>query len=311
MPEIQLPDRTLQADEGANLLDCLLENGIALPWSCRAGHCQSCLVQSLDGRIPEAAHAQLSVEQRQSGWLLACQCRIDSAMQIKPYDPSRDGMTARIVSLSHLSGDVLILRLKPERPVRFKAGQHMLLWLANGLCRPYSIASLPSESELAFHVRLHPAGQFSAAIAACQVGDRLSLSPASGHMHYDPDWQDKPLLLLASGTGLAPLQAIARQALLEGNGQPMQIWHWSHGSAESYWGDHLQALKLGSPQLDVHLGDRANLAADLAHLRLVSRRTQALVCGSSAFIEQVRKRLFMAGLAARQIVDEAFVNRRP
>lgn len=300
----------IAARPGDNLLDLLLADGHKVPWSCRSGQCQSCLVQARPDQVPSAANARLNAEQQAKGWLLACQCRVEQDMHITLHDPALDGLPARISEMRYLADDILLLRLTPERPLRFRAGQHLVLWLNATLGRPYSIASLPGEADLEFHLRLHPDGAFSNAIGQYQAGDKLYMSAATGHFHYDPGWQDTPLLLLGSGTGLAPLQAIARDALQAGHQAPITLWHWSRPDTGCYLAKALTELASHHPRLSLHLRSSAELASDLTQLRLASRKTLALLCGQPAFVEQLRKPLFMAGLPGRQILDEAFISRQ-
>lgn len=320
MPEIYLAgnpvagaaigEQKISAPTGSNLLDVLLEHGHKVPWSCRSGQCQSCLVQARPEEAPGAAQSQLNAEQQAKGWLLACQCTLQQDMHINLHDPATDGLPARISEMHYLTDDILLLRLTPERPLRFRAGQHLVLWLNATLARPYSIASLPGSGDLEFHLRLHPDGAFSNGIRQCAVGERLYMGAAAGHFHYDPGWQETPLLLLGSGTGLAPLQAIARDALQAGHEAPITLWHWSRSEARCYLETPLNELAEQHPQLSLHLRTRAELASDLTQLRLASRKTLALLCGQPAFVEQLRKPLFMAGLPGRQILDEAFISRQ-
>lgn len=301
--------QTIAAQPGSNLLDVLLEHGHKVPWSCRSGQCQSCLVQARPDEVPSAAQAQLNAEQQSKGWLLACQCQLHQDMHISLHNPATDDLPARISDMRYLADDILLLRVTPERPLRFRAGQHMVLWLDATLARPYSIASLPGEGDLEFHLRLHPHGAFSNAIRERKTGDTLYMGAAAGHFHYDPGWQETPLLLLGSGTGLAPLQAIARDALQAGHEAPITLWHWSRSQAQCYLADALSELADQHSQLSLHLRTHAELASDLTQLRLASRKTLALLCGQPAFVEQLRKPLFMAGLPGRQILDEAFISR--
>lgn len=311
MPDIYLgAEQRLGAHTGDNLLDILLRSGQPVPWSCRSGHCHSCLVQARPEEVPSQANSGLDPEQQRHGWLLACQCVIRGDMHIHLHDPATDGLRARISHIDQITDEVLLLRLLPDKPLRFQPGQHIVVWLDGTLARPYSIASLPADGYLEFHLALHTKGAFSQAIRRFQVGDTVYLGAASGHFHYDQAWQDTPLLLLASGTGLAPLQAIAREALTSGHEAPISLWHWSHAASGCYLQERLQALADEYPSLTLHLRPRAELTADLTQLRLASRQTLALLCGQPDFVEQLRKPLFMAGLPGRQILDEAFISRQ-
>ncbi|QIB52741.1 2Fe-2S iron-sulfur cluster-binding protein [Pseudomonas sp. OIL-1] len=306
MPELRLGNLTLHAGHGENLLDKLLAEGQTVPWSCRGGYCHTCLVQAQPGQAPAEACHTLTAEQREAGWLLSCQCPVVQDMDLRLHDPTCDDLGADVVSVMHVD-NVLILRIAPERPLRFLPGQHLALWLNSQLGRPYSIASLPGEPWLEFHIRLHASGTFSRAAADLKVDDRLFLGAATGTLQYDADWQDRPLLLLAAGTGLAPLQAILRHALERGHAAPIELWHWSTG--DCYIAKRLEELADRHPLLTIRLQRRATMADDIRQLRIASRRTMALICGDPGFVEQLRKPLFFAGLPGRQVLDEAFHSR--
>lgn len=135
MPDIRVGERRLAVAAGSNLLDALLAGGIAVPHSCRAGSCHACLVHCLQGEVEDTLPEALDPVRREAGWRLACQCRVLGDLVLQPFDPERDGLPARVVAC-HWLGDVLRLRLEPERPLRYRAGQHLLLWSDDGVARP-------------------------------------------------------------------------------------------------------------------------------------------------------------------------------
>lgn len=307
VPELRIGPRRITAEAGANLLDTLLAAGEKVPWSCRSGQCQTCLVQARPDQVPAQAAANLDVERQRAGWLLSCQCAIQQDMDLHLHDPATDGLSAEVVSIDYLAERIIRLRVQPQKPLRYKPGQHLVLWVDEGIGRPYSIASRPAERYLEFHIRLHENGAASTVIQHLTPGQAIFIGAPAGHFHYDPDWQDRPLLMLARGTGLAPLQAMARAAVDSGHTAQIDLWHWS-SEGKCYLLDELEAWAAQHPQVALHWRPSADIDGDLRKLRLASRATMALVCGSPDFIEQVRKPLFMAGLPGRQIIDEAFLH---
>ncbi|MCS5515751.1 2Fe-2S iron-sulfur cluster-binding protein [Pseudomonas qingdaonensis] len=140
------------------------------------GSCHACLVRCLAGVPGDARPDALSEGKRLEGWRLACQCRVESDLQVAVFDPVRDGAPARVVALDWLGAQVLRLRLQPDRPLRYQAGQHLVLWSAQGVARPYSLASVPGEDEwLEFHLDCRHAGAFCSAARGLQVGDLVRL----------------------------------------------------------------------------------------------------------------------------------------
>ena len=311
MPELTVGSRRWSVAPASNLLDALNQAGVAVPYSCRAGSCHACLVQCVKGLPSDSRPDALSDEQRRRGWRLACQCQVVEDLQVETFDPLRDGLPAQVVGLDWLSPTVLRLRLQPERPLRYRAGQHLVLWTAGQVARPYSLASLPEEDRfLEFHLDCRHPGQFSDAARQLQLGDTLSLGELrGGALHYDPDWQQRPLWLLAAGTGLAPLFGILREALRQDHQGPIRLIHLAHDRSEHYLAKPLAELAAQHPNLTVELWQGAELTAALAQLRLVSRQTLALLCGHPDSVEAFARRLYLAGLPRNQLLADVFLPR--
>ncbi|NBF02901.1 iron-sulfur-binding ferredoxin reductase [Pseudomonas sp. Fl5BN2] len=311
MPELSVGARRWSVAPGSNLLDALCQAGVAVPYSCRAGSCHACLVHCVQGLPSDSRPDALSDEQRHRGWRLACQCQVVEDLQVETFDPLRDGLPATVIGIDWLSSTVLRLRLQPERPLRYRAGQHLVLWAANQIARPYSLASLPEEDRfLEFHLDCRHPGQFSDQARQLQLGDSVRLGELrGGALHYDPNWQQRPLWLLASGTGLAPLFGVLREALRQDHQGPIRVIHLAHDSSEHYLAKPLAALAANRPQLTVELWEGAGLTAALAQLRLVSRQTQALLCGHPDSVEAFARRLYLAGLPRNQLLADVFLPR--
>ncbi len=310
MPEIRCGARSWRVSDGSNLLDALNGAGLNVPYSCRAGSCHACLVRCLTGEPQDARPDALDVGKRLQGWRLACQCTVTGDLEVAPFDPQREGVATRVEALDWFCGDVLRLRLMPDRPVRYRAGQHALLWTDTGVARPYSLASVPGEEPwLEFHLDCARPGAFSEAARQLTIGDSLRLGQLhQGALHYDADWQNQPLLLLAAGTGLAPLWSILREALRQGHSGPVRLLHFCRG--ESYLRAELECLAGQHKNLRVDYFERKQAQAALQALRVGSRQARVLICGGPAFVEECAKLLFLAGVGRGQIVSDAFLVRQ-
>jgi len=310
MPELRVGDRHWSVAAGSNLLDALNQNGVSVPYSCRAGSCHACLVQCVQGTPGDSRPDALSAEQRQQGWRLACQCSVVEDLQVHTFDPQRDGRPADVAAVDWLSAHVLRLRLIPQRPLRYSAGQHLVLW-AGHVARPYSLASLPEEDRfLEFHLDCRQPGEFSDAARQLQIGDTLRLGELrGGALHYDPDWQGRPLWLLAAGTGLGPLFGVLREALRQDHQGAIRVIHLAHDADEHYLAKPLQAMAAGRENLTVELWTPAELPQALAQLRLVSRQTLALLCGGPDSVDAFARRLYLAGLPRNQLLSDTFLPR--
>ncbi|MFK3825922.1 iron-sulfur-binding ferredoxin reductase [Pseudomonas yamanorum] len=309
MPELHVGERHWSVAAGSNLLDALNQAGVAVPYSCRAGSCHACLVRC-QGDLQDNQPDALSLAQRQDGWRLACQCQVMGDLQIEAFDPLRDGLPATVQSIDWLTPNVLRLRLQPERGLRYRAGQHLVLW-AGSIARPYSLASLPQEDPfLEFHIDCRLPGEFSDAARQFKAGDSLRLGELrGGTLQYDPDWQSRPLWLLASGTGLGPLWGVLREALRQDHQGPIRVIHLAHDADGHYLAEPLAQLAAAHPNVTVELWTAAGSTDALAQLRLVSRQTLALLCGHPASVEAFSKRLFLAGLPRNQLLADVFLPR--
>lgn len=310
MPELRVGERHWSVAAGSNLLDALNQNGVSVPYSCRAGSCHACLVQCVQGTPGDSRPDALSAEQRQQGWRLACQCSVVEDLQVHTFDPQRDGRPADVAAVDWLSAHVLRLRLIPQRPLRYSAGQHLVLW-AGHVARPYSLASLPEEDRfLEFHLDCRQPGEFSDAARQLQIGDTLRLGELrGGALHYDPDWHSRPLWLLAAGTGLGPLFGVLREALRQDHQGAIRVIHLAHDADEHYLAKPLQAMAAGRENLTVELWTPAELPQALAQLRLVSRQTLALLCGGPDSVDAFARRLYLAGLPRNQLLADTFLPR--
>jgi ferredoxin-NADP reductase/ferredoxin len=311
MPELRCAGQCWTVSAGTNLLDALISAGLSVPHSCRAGSCHACLVRCVDGEPDDLQPDLLRPEQHAAGWRLACQCRVEGDLGVQVFDPRRDGQAARVESLLWLTSNVLRLRLLPERPLRYRSGQHLLLWTATGVARPYSLASLPGDDPwLEFHIDCSRPGAFCDAARQLRPGDTLRLGDLhGGALHYEPDWSERPLLLLAAGTGLAPLWGLLRESLRQGHCGAIRLLHVCGGG--HYLSGPLQDLASRHSNLRLEWIDPRERDSALRALNPTSRQEIALLCGGPAFVEACARQLFLAGLPRRQIFSDTFVGASP
>ena len=124
-----------------------------------------------------------------------------------------------------------------------------------------------------------------------------------GALHYDPDWQDRALWLLAAGTGLAPLWGILREALRQGHRGEIRVLHVAREHTGHYLAEPL--LAMDGVRVEQVLAEQLDEA--LAALRPSSRQTIALLCGSPGSVERFARRLFIAGVPRNQVFADVFV----
>ncbi len=294
-----------------SVLDALLRSGIDVPHSCRAGSCGSCLMRAVNREtLPSVAQAGLKDTWKASGYFLACQCRPDADFAAMPVGADVR-IPATIASLDRLSDSVLRVRLATATAFEYRPGQYLTLLRDDGLARSYSLASLPREQSLELHVRVIENGRMSQWLARdANIGMTMSLQGPSGDCFYLPGREDQPLLLAGTGTGLAPLYGIARDALAAGHRGPIHLVHGVPSRPGLYLQPELLALA------DAHanftytasvLDEDGPMDKTVLAIHPALAGWRAYVCGDPAIVQRFRKTLFLAGAALNDIHADAFV----
>lgn len=321
MPCVRYGSDCFESGPGESVLDTLLRNGVTVPHSCRAGVCGSCLMRSAEGPVPARAQAGLKDSWKSRGYFLACSSVPEADVTVAPVDGDAK-VAACIVDLARLSPDVLRVSLRCDGSFEHRAGQYVTVIRADGLSRSYSIASLPDETEIELHVRRTPNGRMSGWLfGEAQVGDRVSLIGPSGDCFYVAGRQEQPLLLVGTGTGLAPLYGVLRDALRHGHSGPIHLFHGAVRPAGLYLRDELRWLALQHANvvytptvLDGEGGeDIAVGAIDQTVLTQFPKLKgwRAFVCGDPGLVQMLRKKLFLNGIATRDIHADAFLPTPP
>jgi CDP-4-dehydro-6-deoxyglucose reductase len=309
----------LEADE--SVLDGLLRQGVAVPHSCKTGVCQSCLMRAT-GVVPEKAQAGLKNTLKARNYFLACSCKLEHDSDLEVASGEELRVPARIQGLERLSEDVLRVRLWPEAPFEYRAGQYLTLLRADGLARSYSLASLPREDGLELHVRLLPGGAMSQWLRNdAQPGEAVKLQGPAGDCFYLPGKPEQPLLLAGTGTGLSPLYGIVRDALEAGHTGPIWLFHGARDVRGLYLVDELRALAERHANLhyrpsvlEGRLGEWYQVGALDALLRAECPKPagySAFLCGNPELVLSLRKKLFLAGLSLKDIHADAFLPSAP
>ncbi|WNZ61716.1 2Fe-2S iron-sulfur cluster-binding protein [Myxococcus sp. MxC21-1] len=317
MPKVKHESDWYPLESGESVLDALLRQGISIPNACRAGACQSCLMRAVAGTVPEAAQVGLKDTLRAQGYFLACACRPPEGTQLEVTGAEALRIPARIQALSLLSTSVLRVRLVTDSPLAYHAGQYVSLVREDGLARSYSLASLPHEDALELHVRLQPGGAMSGWLAQdAQPGDRLQVQGPAGSCFYVPGRPEQPLLLAGTGTGLAPLYGIVRDALAAGHSGPIWLFHGARTPEGLYLTSELRALAEQHPQfryrpvvLEGGSRDVAEGALDVL-IRAECPKPlgwRAWLCGDGPLVLSLRKKLFLAGLSLKDLHTDAFL----
>ena len=233
-----LPSQTeFNSEEQQSLLSAALSQGINLPHACQNGVCGQCVATLRSGSVKPVDNTNalaLTENDVQAGKILLCCCQADSDVTLDM--PSFAGtknqhirtMPAKITDLN-IDHEVAIMRLALPKapPFVFYAGQYVDFLLKEGN-RSYSIASNPEQTQqLEFHIKRRENGLFSSQLfdGRLKVGSIIRLRGAMGSFTLNTN--NKPLILVATGTGYAPIKAILHQLV---NEQSTRAIHFYYGN---------------------------------------------------------------------------------
>jgi CDP-4-dehydro-6-deoxyglucose reductase, E3 len=320
MLQFEGADYSLEA--GESVLDCLLRHGQQVSSLCRSGSCQSCLLQATAGALPAAAQVGLKDAWKQQGYFLACICRPQTDLVLARCDAAAS-FNSVVERVTLLAPDIIGVRLARPSGFEFRAGQFVQLSRpSDGLMRPYSIASVPSDDHLELHVALLANGQMSGWLREA-VGQSVSLRGPFGECFYQEGEPERPLLLAGTGTGLAPLVGVLRAAAQHGHRGEISLFHGSPQPSGIYLRAELEALIESLPSLrlfgsllsgaESELGAQGRWQLELAPLdQVVFSRHPKLdghrlfLCGQPKLVQALRKRAYLAGASLSRIHCDAF-----
>jgi len=309
-------DAAIEIEPGEDVLSALLRAEIDAPYSCRSGVCQSCMHRAVEGNPPAVAQQGLSDAQRALGYFLPCVCVPDSPLTVVPAQEAVARSEAVVCAIDRLSRDVVRLRLEHGPGFTYRPGQFLELIADDGLGRHYSIASLPEEDPFVeLHIRIHPGGRMSKLVAEeLARGRRLHIAGPLGTCIYEGVDADQPLALIGSGTGLAPLIGVLRDALRRGHRGPIRIYHGAREREGLYLHDHLQALTERFANLRYVpriLSESGSQGGDVGAAVLehedALRHTAFFLCGGEKLVGRLKRDLYLKGASLKQMRSDIFL----
>nr|WP_086939250.1 NAD(P)H-flavin reductase [Thaumasiovibrio occultus] len=165
---------------------------------------------------------------------MTIQCKVKSVAAVAPF-------TYRVV-------------LTPPTPIEFKAGQYLQVCLSDDDKRPFSIANPPGDAEIELHIGAAEENPWALQVverakACLESGETMTILPPQGDAHWRGN-QQRPLLLIAGGTGFTYVRSILLAALEHGQHQPVFVY-WGARDREQLYA-HQAMLDLASdyPQLN-------------------------------------------------------------
>ena len=230
--------RSFEVQRDEPILAAAIRHGVGLPYGCRDGACGSCKSRLLEGRVIHGAHQHkaLSIVEEESGLILACCATPQSDCVIEARSVPGAGefpilkLPSRVISIERVAPDVAVLKLQlpANQNLQYRAGQYIEFILRDGARRSYSMANAPhllgTPPAIELHLRHLPGGKFTDHVfAAMKEKDILRMEGPFGSFFLRED-SDKPMVLLASGTGFAPIKALIERLRHQGITRPTTLY---------------------------------------------------------------------------------------
>jgi CDP-4-dehydro-6-deoxyglucose reductase len=247
---IQPSGHSFQMEADQTVLEAALDHGFNLPYGCRNGACGTCKGKLLSGQVDYGKHqaGTLTEQERAAGRVLFCTAKplSDLVIEAKEVGAAKDipirMLPCRVQQLARAAHDVMTMRLKlpASERLQFLAGQYLEFILKDGKRRSYSMANAPHADEfLELHVRHVPGGLFTDALfSTLKERDILRFQGPMGSFFLreekDGQPEDRPALMIASGTGFAPIKSMLEHAFHNGIDRQFVLYWGARTRADLY-----------------------------------------------------------------------------
>ena len=332
---VQPSGRTFSVERDEPVLIAAIRQGVGLPYGCKDGACGSCKCRLLEGRVIHGVHQSkaLSAEEEAAGWMLTCQGAPQTDLVIEARTVPGAGefpvrkMPSRVTSIARPASDVAILQLQlPANDVlQYHAGQYVEFILRDGARRSYSMANAPhtqlEKPGIELHVRHLPGGKFTDHVfGLMKEKDILRVEGPFGSFFLRED-SDKPMILLASGTGFAPIKAILEHMQFK-NSQRHALLYWGcRSKADLYLHDwaltaaeqmpnlqYIPVLSEPKPE-DAWTGRTGFVHQAVMHDHPNLMNHQVYACGVPIMVESAKRDFVMkAGLPDDEFYADSFTS---
>lgn len=250
--------RTIEVQTGATVLDAALDAGIAYPHGCQSGNCGACKSHLVKGEVTMAGYSEFALadEEKERGLILACRAVPweDSEVAWLEEDDlivhPRRLLTTKVVGLDDATHDIKRIRLEVVSggPFDFSAGQYASVTFAGCPPRDYSMANMPGDPIIEFHIRT-TGGATSAHVAGTlKVGDEVRVEGPFG-TSYLRETHRGPIVAVAGGSGMAPIKSIVERAIAQKLPQHIYVYFGVRSERDLYLEDHFHALVEKHPTL--------------------------------------------------------------
>jgi CDP-4-dehydro-6-deoxyglucose reductase, E3 len=329
---IEPQGRTLRVATAEPVLQAALAAGLNLPHSCKSGHCGSCRARLIEGatHYPHGRPLGITPDEAAEGYVLLCQARAKSDLVLEARfiasvaDVEIKTLPCRIARLTPLAADVmqLWLRLPAVERLNFQAGQYLDVLLEGGRRRSFSIASPPHDSELLeLHVRRVSGGGFTERLFATAPGSLgsgalLKIEGPVGQFSYREG--AAPVIMIAGGTGFAPLKSMLRHILENGIKRDIHFYWGARHASDVYeealvleWVRRHPQLKFTAVLSEATVAEVAHHRVGFVHQAVLADYAnladfEVYAAGPPAMIEAIRASFPRQGLKPQWLYFDSF-----
>lgn len=323
LPTIQInDDTTIVAEPGETVLQAALRNGVEFPNSCRVGGCGSCKCRLADGTVHERTETGylLTGDELDQRYILACQSVATSDVRIEvELGAAARGVHGLVIAQDKLTHDITRLVLVLDEAIAFEPGQYANVSVEGltGVVRSYSFATPPgSDRTVTFFVRKVPGGKLSSFIHdEPLIGRSARVDGPHGDFVLREDCA--PLLMVAGGSGLAPILAMLQAQAAAGCARDVTLVFGARAQRDLYALDEIAAVArawrgkfefvpvLSEAEGDAHWTGQRGLVTEALASR-IAPGAHAYLCGPPAMIDRAVSVLRAKGVRAEHIHADRF-----
>jgi len=331
---VQPSGRAFSATPDETILAAGIRQGITLPYGCKDGACGACKCKKISGSVLHGEHQAkaLNAEEKAAGYVLTCCATATSDVVLESRQVTQAGafpilkMPVRVNSLERASDDVMVVRLQlpANQAFQYHAGQYIEFLLRDGSRRAYSMATAPHQQASAptmeLHIRHMPGGKFTDHVFGAMKEKEIQRIEGPFGSFFLREDSDKPIVLLASGTGFAPLKAIIEHMRHHGITRPATLYWGGRRPADLYLNAWVEQQCAAMPNLkyvpvvsDALPEDGWNGRTGFVHQAVLQdcpdlSGHQVYACGAPIVVESAQRDYLAAGLPAEEFYADAFTS---
>jgi len=316
------------AGNNETILESALKHGHSFPYGCRNGACGSCKGKLIKGNIHYQNEVTgISEQESEDGYALFCQAIPESDVIIEAKEIDRVGdilirkLPCRVTEIEKLNHDVirLYLKLPSSERLQFLAGQYIDLLLREGKKRSFSLANAPhNDDTLELHIRHYEGGLFSEyAFHELKESTLLRFEGPLGTFFLRED-SERPIIMIAGGTGFAPIKGIIEHALHLGNHRPINFYWGARKEEDLYlnqlaqiWADEHDHIEYTPVLSETDKADQWQGRTGFVHEAILEdiedlSKYEVYTCGPPPMVHAVLDSFVERGLSAEYIYSDSF-----